>query len=158
MIKDLKFLDICLQGGFTKVTSSAHLKIEPLEVDVDPTPDNKWEDQYMVQHVQGWTTNLIASQTLLMFTFYQGIGYASSLVDVLMEGHYPIHSVITEGDDLGKTTYVTLEDPISLEFENNNNFRLNAGIRVKLAVLTLHYDITHTIYLTQTVGIGISFR
>jgi hypothetical protein len=158
VLKRISLLDISVQGGFTSVTTSGHLKIEPLDVGVDPEPDRKWEDQYLVQKAMGWTLNLIASQKLLFITFYQGLGYSSSLVDLLLEGHYPVHSVITSGPDIGETTYEVIEDPISLEFENNNNFRINAGVRLKLAVLTLHYDFTHTIYSTHTVGIGVSFR
>jgi hypothetical protein len=104
--------------------------------------------------------NLIASQTLPVITFYQGIGYASSLVELLLEGHYPIHSVIVdmENPDLGKTTYEILENPISTKYENYNNLRLNVGARIKLGVLTLHYDFTYTLYATHSVGLGISFR
>jgi hypothetical protein len=39
-IKDLELLDISVQGGYTKVTSSAHLKIEPMDVEIDPSLQN----------------------------------------------------------------------------------------------------------------------
>lgn len=158
-IQKLTFLDISLQGGYTKVTSSAHLNVEPLPVEVDPGITNNWEDQFVEQQVEGWTLNLIASQTLPVITFYQGIGYASSLVEVLLEGHFPIHSVILEeGADLGKTTYTVVEDPVRMKYENFDNLRLNIGARIKLGVFTLHYDFTHTLYATHSVGVGISFR
>ena len=157
-IKKLKFLDISLQGGYTKVTSSAHVSVEPLATDVAPTQQYNWDDQFIIPRVQGWTLNLIASQTLLVFTFYQGVGYASSLVELLLEGHFPIHSVITEGENTGLTTYEVVENPISMKYENFNNLRLNLGARIKLGVLTLHYDFTHTFYATHSVGVGISFR
>lgn len=159
VVKSLKFLDIALQGGYTKVTSSVHLRVEPLPVEVEPAEQHNWNDQNITQNVQGWTLNLIASETLPIISFYQGIGYASSLVELLLEGHYPVHSVVLDpGPDLGKTTYAVIEDPVSTEFENYNNLRINAGVRIKLGILTLHYDFTHTLYSTQSVGIGISFR
>ncbi|MEN8228518.1 MAG: DUF6588 family protein [Bacteroidota bacterium] len=155
----LEFLDISLQGGYTKVSSSVHVVVEPLPtVEAPPPPDYNWDDQFVIQKVEGWSMNLIASQTLSVFTFYQGIGYASSLVELLLEGHFPIHSVITEGDDLGKTTYEVVKNPIQLKYENFNNLRMNVGARIKLGVLTLHYDFTHTLYSTHSVGVGISFR
>ena len=102
--------------------------------------------------------NLITSQTLSVVTFYQGIGYASSLVEVILQGHYPVHSVYTDGENLGLTTYDVLEDPIDMKFKNFNNLRLNVGARLKLGVFTLHYDFTHTLYSTHSVGMGVSFR
>lgn len=160
ILRDLDFLDISLQGGYTRVSSSVHLKIEPQEVDVVPLldPDYKWEDQFLVQKVAGWTVNLIASQTLLAFTFYEGIGYASSLADVFLEGHYPVSSIITAGPETGSSTYEIVQDPISLNFSNYNNLRVNAGLRVALGIFTLHYDLTHTVYFTHSVGVGFTFR
>jgi hypothetical protein len=158
-LKELEFLDIALQGGYTKVTSTVHVVVEPQStVDLDPQPDYNWNDQFVTQKVDGWTINLIGSQTLSVVTFYQGIGYASSLVEVILEGHYPIHSVYTEGANLGLTTYEIVEDPVHMEFRNYNNLRLNLGARIKLGVFTLHYDFTHTLYATHSVGIGVSFR
>jgi hypothetical protein len=159
-IKRVKILDISLQGGYTKVTSSVHVSVEPqANVEVDPNPTFNWDDQFVVQKVEGWTVNLLASQTLPVITFYQGIGYASSLVEVMLEGHYPIHSVITEdGSNLGRTTYEIIDDPIHMDFANFDNVRLNVGARIKLGVFTLHYDFTKTLYATHSVGIGVSFR
>jgi hypothetical protein len=51
-----------------------------------------------------------------------------------------------------------VEDPITLNYKNLNNLRLNVGVRLKLSVFTLHYDFTHTLYSTHSVGIGVSFR
>jgi hypothetical protein len=160
-INKLKFLDISVQGGYTKVTSSVHVLIEPLSlVEVDNYPGFDWDDQFVTQKVEGWTLNLIASQTLPVISFYEGIGFASSNVQILMEGHYPIHMVILDGTspDFGKVSYEILENPIEMGYKNFNNLRMNVGARIKLGVLTLHYDFTYTLYATQTVGLGISFR
>lgn len=160
-INKLEFLDISVQGGYTKVSSSIHVVVEPQAlVEVDNYPDYNWDDQFVTQLVEGWTLNLIASQTFSVLTLYQGIGYASSMVDVLMEGHYPIHSVILdEGSaDFGRTTYEVVENPIQMKYENFKNIRFNVGARIKLGVLTLHYDFTHTLYATHSVGVGVSFK
>jgi len=160
-LKELEFLDISAQGGYTKVSSSLHVVVEPQDlVEVDNYPDYNWDDQFITLKVEGWTLNLIASQTLSVITFYQGIGYASSMVQLLMEGHYPINTVILDetSADFGKVSYEILENPIDLSYKNFNNLRVNVGARLKLGVLTLHYDFTYTLYATQSVGIGISFR
>ncbi len=77
-----------------------------------------------------------------------------------LEGHYPIHSVITDEDspDFGLTTYEILENPVNMKYSNFQNLRFNAGARIKLGALTLHYDYTHTLYTTHSVGLGVSFK
>ena len=143
------------------MTSSVHVVLEPQElVEVDPYPGYNWDDQFITMKVEGWTVNLIASQTLPVISFYQGIGYASSMVDLMLEGHYPINTLILDesSPDFGKVSYEIAENPIELRYKNFNNLRLNVGARIKLGVLTLHYDFTYTLYATQSVGIGISFR
>lgn len=159
-IKALEFLDISIQGGYTNVSSSVNVDVVPLEMEdmVDPYPDFDWDDQFVAQKVSGWTANLIASQTFSVLTIYEGIGYASSLVELAMLGHYPVPTVITEGEDIGKPSYEIIEDPFRFSYENINNLRMNVGARIKLGVLTLHYDFTYTLYATHSVGIGISFR
>jgi len=159
--KEMKFLDISIQGGYTKVHSSVHVTMEPQPlVEVDPYPDYNWDDQFITMNVEGWTLNLIASQTLSVITFYEGIGYASSMVDLLLEGHYPVNTIILDesSPDFGKVSYEILENPIELRYKNYNNLRINVGARIKLSVLTLHYDFTYTLYATHSVGIGISFK
>ena len=161
VFEELEFLDISIQGGYTKVNSAVHILIEPQPlVEVDPYPDYNWNDQNISMKVEGWTMNVIASQTLSVLTFYQGIGYASSMVDLLMEGHYPVNRVILDesSPDHGKVTYDVVENPVELRYKNFNNLRINVGARIKLGVLTLHYDFTYTYYATNSVGIGISYR
>ncbi|MCF8347148.1 MAG: hypothetical protein K9G38_08045 [Bacteroidales bacterium] len=164
VLKQLKFINIALQGGYTKIGTVAGLNMTPKDVQVDPfagdpnAPD--WNDQFLNLNLSGWTMNLIASQSIPVITVYEGIGFASSAVDLALLGHYPLNSVVFEqGENFGKTTYTVVEDPIeTLEFESNRNLRLNAGLRLKLGILTLHYDFTRTLYSTHTAGIGISFR
>lgn len=164
-IKEVKMLDIAVQGGYTSVTSSAFVTVKPLEMDglvIPSGPVYNWDDQYVEMEVEGWTVNLIASQTLLkFFTVYEGIGYANSLAGIELEGHFPIPWIVESSSDpteIGKPTYIVEENPISLNYENLKNLRLNVGARIKLGVLTLHYDFTHTLYSTHSVGVGVSFR
>lgn len=160
-LKELEFLDISAQGGYTNVNTAIRVMVEPQDlVEVDPEPSYNWDDQRVRMRVEGWTANLIVSQTLPVISFYQGIGFASSLASVLMEGHYPIPLVILDPADpnYGKVSYEIAETPLEMGFENINNLRLNAGFRIALGVLTLHYDYTRTLYSTHTAGIGISFR
>jgi hypothetical protein len=160
VVNKLKFINIAVQGGYTKVTTAAQLNMEP-NADISVPDSPNWNDQFLHMDISGWTVNLIASQSIPVITVYEGIGYSSSLVDFALLGHYPINTITTDETRFPQTTYNVVEDPIpegDMQIENFKNLRLNAGVRVKLAVLTLHYDFTRTLYSTHTVGVGISFR
>lgn len=163
VLNKLNFINIAVQGGYTRVNTLAKLNMDPIaEVDIANPPN--WEtlsDQFANMTISGWTVNLIASQSIPVITVYEGIGYSSSLVDLAVTGTFPINDLILEGPDYGKTTYTVEIDPIpfgDLRFENFRNLRLNAGIRLKLGVFTIHYDFTRTLYSTHTAGLGITFR
>ncbi len=160
IIKKLKFIDIALHGGYSKVTSSVHQAIDPIAT-INPFPDFDWDDQFLVMSVSGWTVNLIASQTLPIVTLYEGIGYASSMAEVAMLGHYPVNDVVSSplSPDFGSTTYTIEENPIEeLALEGYSGLRINAGIRFKMGVFTVHYDFTKTMYVSHTAGVGFTFR
>lgn len=161
VIKKLKFIDIAVQGGYSNVTSSVHQMLEPISIN-DPFPGYDWDNQFLVMDVKGWTVNLIASQTLPVVTLYEGIGFASSSAEVAMLGDYPVNTLEQDPIDLdnfGKTTYTIEKDPITeLEIEGYKGFRINAGVRFKLGVFTIHYDFTKTMYVSHTAGIGFTFR
>jgi hypothetical protein len=157
-IKKVKILDVAVQGGYTKVSSELNIGVEPPDVEI-PGEDYDHDGQSLGLDVAGWTVNLIASQKLSVITFYEGIGYASSLVALNLEGPFPIPAVIVDNTDplnpVAQTTWEVYDDPIDLNYSNINNLRINVGIRLKLSVLTLHYDFTHTLYSTHSAGIGI---
>ncbi|MFC2080356.1 DUF6588 family protein [Bacteroidota bacterium] len=159
VIKKLKFINIAVQGGYTKLSTEAVMNIIP-DVDVEIANPPAWDDQRIYLNSSAWTLNLIASQSIPIITVYEGIGFSSSKADFAMLGSYPLNTPVMElGADFGKKTYTVIKDPIEeLLFENNNNLRLNAGVRLKLGFITLHYDFTRTLYSTHTAGIGITFR
>ena len=162
VLKKLKFINIAVQGGYTKVSTSIPMDMDPI-AEVEPANAPNWEtnsDQFLNVDISGWTLNLIASQSIPLITVYEGIGYSSSLVDLALLGAFPINSIVSEvGPDFGKTSYVVTQDPIpDMSFENYKNLRLNAGVRLKLGIITLHYDFTRTLYSTHTAGFGITFR
>jgi hypothetical protein len=55
-----------------------------------------------------------------------------------------------------------LTDPIDMEFKNKEGGitkpRLNAGVRFKLAILTIHFDYSWANYSVLSAGLGFSFR
>ncbi|MFZ5941891.1 MAG: DUF6588 family protein [Bacteroidota bacterium] len=158
VIKKLKFLDISLQGGYTQVTASTQIHVQPMPVDVVTVDPLYWDDQFVALEISGWTANLIVSESIPFLNLYQSVGYAGSSCEVEMTGHYPVNTLVTEGADMGKVTYTVVENPIDMEFENYRNLRYNAGVRLTLGIFMLYYDFSHTLYSTHTAGFGITFR
>jgi hypothetical protein len=53
-------------------------------------------------------------------------------------------------------------NPIDIKVKNQDGgitkARYNLGMRLKLAIITIHFDYTHANYNVLTAGLGISFR
>jgi hypothetical protein len=171
-LKRLPILDITAQGGYTKLTTFTNIDYKPSNIDakvVDLTTDtNQWANQKVEMIASAWTVNLIFSETLPVISFYQGIGFSSSAVDLGLKGFYPFPRLMTDVTDpnFGKmvvedntdTHNDVKENPIDIKMKNAKDLRLNAGFRIKLGVLTFHFDYTKANYSIFTGGIGISFR
>ncbi len=164
-LKKLPIIDITAQGGYTKLTTFANLDYQPADlVTADHnhvTDNNQFADQKLEMIASAWTVNLIFSQTLPIISFYQGIGFSNSAVDLGIKGFYPFPSVATSGPQAGEVVVTdadVIENPFQFEMQNNKDLRLNAGFRLKLGVLTIQFDYTKANYSVFTTGIGISFR
>ncbi len=97
-----------------------------------------------------WTFQALISKQISVVTFYGGIGYNTVSSNLKMNGLY-------EFDDITGTVTVGVRDPVDADF-SLNSARLTAGVRLKLAVFTLHGDYTFQEYNTFTFGLGFSVR
>lgn len=157
-LKRLPVLDVSAQGGYTSLLTYANVNFRPDALADDQTTDPLiFKGQKIELGVKGHTINLIASQTLPVITFYQGIGYSSTNTTVALKGNFPISSIDGSGNVV-VTDDDVIEDPFSVEIQNSKDLRLNAGMRLKLGILTIHFDYTHANYSIFTTGLGISFR
>jgi hypothetical protein len=169
-LKRLPILDITAQGAYTKLKTYANMNYDPLDIVADAAHDyvndpNKWLNQRIELGVTAWTANIVVSETLPVISFYQAIGYSSSKVNLGLTGNFPFPSIETTigipntGDPVIKNDATGIvKDPIDLDMQNNKDLRLNAGMRLKLGVLTIHFDYTKANYSVFTTGLGISFR
>ncbi len=167
LFKRIPVIDISAQGGFTKMTTFANVNFPPTELVLPQnnltTEPSLFDDQNIEFTANAWTINLVASQTLPVITFYEGIGYSTSVVQFGLKGNYPMVSLATAGPHAGEVVVTDndiLTDPEELQFEmqNTKDLRLNVGFRLKLGVVTIHFDYTHANYSVITSGLGISFR
>jgi len=92
-----------------------------------------------------FTTRLLVGVNIPVVSFYTGLGYGTTTSNFDLLGSFDA------GDD-GQLT-----DPIALEYQTNG-FDFNAGMRIRLAVISLHADYTVGEYSVITAGIGINFR
>lgn len=135
-IKNLPF-DLSALVAFTDVTTRVDLD------DDFPDIDNRGEFD-----INTWTVQGIISKKFSVLTVYGGLGFNRVRSDLKMLGEYEVGS---------GTESVTITDPVTLSFKSGGP-RLTAGMRLKLAILTLHADYTLQRYKTLTVGVGFSVR
>jgi hypothetical protein len=116
-----------------------------------------WDNQDMTLVTRSQTANLIISGTFPVICIYGGVGFVSSKTNVKLNGDFPTLDVNESGP------YVkALVDPIDMEIKNHDGSvtkpRLNAGVRFKLAIVTIHFDYSWANYSVFTAGLGFSFR
>jgi hypothetical protein len=130
-------VDVSIQAGYTKLSSAFEMN-DPSNT-IDPPQAN--------MDVTATTINLLVSKKILMFTPYVGLGYNSTKTTFNVEGEYDI-----AGYKIGA------KDLTEIEFESNNNLRVNIGFRFQIAVLAIQANYTFSEYPVATVGLGISIR
>ena len=95
------------------------------------------------------TVQLVASKKIAILTPYVGVGYNIAASSFKVNG-------IFEYEEGVQTARIV--DPVDLQFSGGSSPRINAGLRIKLLVLTLHAEYAIQKYNTLTLGAGISIR
>jgi hypothetical protein len=161
-LKRVPIVNFTLQGAYTRLNTSNKLSVTPSSLGgLQDNSSYDWNevDQSMNLLVSGFTSNLIFSLDVPVFSIYAGAGIATSSTTFSLDGPYPIpgnNGVITDASVEENT------DPMNVKIENEElkttKPRLNAGMRFKFAVITLHFDYTYANYNVFTGGLGISWR
>jgi hypothetical protein len=102
-----------------------------------------------------FTVNTLTYQALVsahvsILTAYVGIGMDNFTTNFRLLGTYQLYA--------GEPWELNLADPIDLKQSGQNGFRTTFGVRLKLAILTIHADYTMREYNTLTAGLGFSIR
>lgn len=141
-IKLLPF-DLALFAGYTSISSEVTFETDGTGSGVNTT------NGMGIFDVNTLTVQALISKKFSVITFYGGLGFNSVRSELALEGDYEVT------DDNGNVA--NYSDPISLKV-NAGGPRLTAGMRLKLAILTLHADYTLQEFNTLTVGVGFTFR
>jgi hypothetical protein len=154
---------LSVMGGYTVLNTNTGLSVTPDKIglgniDYPENWDEDFEDQSMAIEMKSLTFNVLASLNLPVVCLYGGVGIAKTEANLKLLGYYP--SVNTES--VGSYGLERLRDPIDISIKNQDGGvtkpRLNAGVRFKFAVITLHFDYTYANYSVATAGLGISVR
>jgi hypothetical protein len=168
-IKMAPFFHLSAFLGYTRMTTNANLSFKPsFYVDnigaIDET-SLSYSNQKMEMIFKSFTGNIIASFDLPVITFYGAVGLATTSANLALKGDYPIATIETTGANTGKVVVKDaskVTDPINIKMSSSSGSvtkpRLNAGVKFKMAIVTLHFDYTLANYSVVTAGLGISFR
>ncbi|MBI9053037.1 MAG: hypothetical protein JEY96_04435 [Bacteroidales bacterium] len=159
-IKKLPVLEMSVHGGYTKLSSTNSLNLQPsfyegFAQDFTIFP-GYYSNQEMVMEIKNTSANFLVSANLPVICIYGGVGVSYTNTNLKLNGKYPIAEVQDLTNVIiSESTAVT--NPIDMDIKNTD-VRLNAGLRIKMAVVTLHFDYTYADYSIATAGLGISLR
>jgi hypothetical protein len=164
-VKKLPVLQLSLMYGYTKLHANVGLSVEPANIQaVDNTTNISWDNQQLNLVVQSHTANLLIAAKLPVITFYGGAGIIRTQTNLKLKEWYPVVDLqeFAGSGVLSVTNNSAIKDPINMEIKNQDGDitkpRLNIGFRLKMSIITIHFDYTRAIYNVFTAGIGVSWR
>lgn len=162
-IKMLPFFNLSIFAGYTNFKSNVGLSLTPdFYSGLSPAPQDNTvlskngDGQNMEMAVKSFTANILASFDLPVITIYGGVGFCSTSSSLALNGYYPVPSV---NGGTFKIIDSSTNPFMNIKFNGmGTKPRLNAGIKLKMAVITIHFDYTLANYSVLTAGLGISVR
>lgn len=164
LIDRIPFLNASVFGAYTKMNFASDLDFQKNMygnnvggIPIEGGQEN-YEDQKLDINMSGFTTAALVSYDLPVITIFGGLGYSKSTTNVDLLGDYPLIATELDNSEDVRVFIEDLTDPMSLEFVNHSGVQMTAGLRIKLAVITLHASYTRANYSLISAGLGISFR
>jgi hypothetical protein len=156
--------DLSLFAGYTKLQADVPLGLEP-----DPSvgqayitynPATAFKNQILNIKVSSLNVSAIGSINLKIITFYGGVGYCKTQTTMVLSGNFPLPTPVLTSPfvQYNDTGVKKGSDFPKLDIKNFSGLRANVGFRLKLAVVTIHFDYTRAQYNVFTTGLGFSFR
>jgi hypothetical protein len=160
-------VDLSVFGGYTKLSGNVPISLLPDPMvtanytDPGYVNSSKFQDQNLATSVSAFNLSLVGSVNVPVVTVYGGLGYSKTQTKVELEGNFPTPVFVAtpvphaEYNDSGVIAGTSMP---SIDIKNHSGLRANAGVRFKLAVITIHADYTRSLYNVFSAGFGISFR
>jgi len=162
VVKEVPILQLSAILGFSKFsleyTATPFPFSEQMFGATTSLASTTWDDQQLGIDMSSFIFNLAAGINIPVVNPYVGFGLNKYSFDGGLRGTYPILSI--QADNSGTVTQVVEEtetDPITIT-SKGTMFNATAGLRIKLAVITLWGQYTVQEYSMATVGLGISIR
>ena len=158
-------VDASIFGGYTRLNANIPVSLQPGSPQNYTTYNTaSFSDQNLAATVQAFNVSAIASVNLAVITFYGGIGYTKTSTIMNLTGNFPTPVLVTP--TLPAVPYAEYNDSGvrkgesfgEINIENFSGMRANIGFRLKLAVITIHFDYTRAQYNVFSTGLGVSFR
>lgn len=154
--------DVSVFGGYTKLQGNVPINIEPTtDIPQNYSPSVSWDNQLMNVDVTALTVSAIASLNLPVVTLYGGLGYSRTNTTLKLEGNFPTPVFVTSPTPGPVYNNSGIKNGSSFGEISTNDFsglRANIGLRIKLAIITIHADYTRAQYNVLSTGLGFSFR
>src|SRR5664279_312792 len=155
--------DVSLFAGYTKLQGNVPLGLKP-----DPSVNQAYvtyssatafNSQIMKIAVSSLNISAIGSVNLKVITFYGGLGYCKTQTTMSLSGNFPTPTaiLITPFVQYNDSGVKKGSDFPKVDIKNFSGLRANLGFRLKLAVVTIHFDYTKAQYNVFTTGLGFSF-
>ena len=157
-------LDVSLFAGYTKIKGNIPLELEPEQGNSNYTApydiNTSFNDQMLKMGVQALNVSAIASVKLSVLTVYGGLGYCKTKTTMDLSGNFPTPTPVASAPyyQYNNSGVRKGSDFPNLDIENFSGLRANIGLRLKLAIVTIHADYTRAQYNVLTTGLGFSFR
>lgn len=126
---------------------SAFVGYTNMKAELDISGTTAGQNQMSVMEFNSTTIQALVSKKISVLTFYGGVGYNIAKSNFSVNGTYDL-------DDNGSPE---VTDPVDLDF-TTSGLRATGGMRLKLAVFTLHCDYTLSQYNALNAGFGINVR
>ena len=168
VVKKFPFLKASAFAGYTTMNLGIDIPYTPPEVD-DPAGYENPENQRFESTLSAFHGALLVGAKLPVVTPYLSLGITKSQFDMNVLGEFALPKPQTVYDQNDVPTGIettldadddqyTLQDPVSISISNKLNPSVGAGVRVKLAVITLYGQYTVQEYPMISGGLGVSFR
>lgn len=168
VVKKVPFLEISglfSYSEFNFAMTSSSIAITPDEIanasgfTIQDNSGATYNDQGFAMGMKSMTGSLLVGASIPVIRPFIGVGFNKATVETGLTGTFPklaLNSAPSSQNDIFVVNEVE-EDPLYLEAEKTfMNFQ--AGINVKIAILTIHAQYTYQEYSMYSAGIAVGFR